>query len=575
MPPARDGLAVGLAVAIALFFGLFAIPPVDRDESRFAQASAQMAAGDSLGDWVVPRVQDTPRLNKPPLIYWLQAMSTRIAAKIDATWDGNAALRGIGWYRLPSALCSIMAALLTWWLAWQMCAGEVKRRRCAMLAGILLGVCTMVMWDGRQARADQLLLACTTCAMAGLWGVWKGRGDKANSCAWIVLWIGIALGIMAKGPITPMVAGLTAIGLTWAKRDKKWLRRTRPVLGIAIVLAIGLPWVLLVMREVGAKDYLGIIWDETVGRSASAKEGHWGLPGYHFVLLPVMFFPGSLLTAAAVWQAIQSGKSTMRGARIRTLRQRVRRLRRFCARMDDVSLFCLAWIVPSWIVFELVGTKLPHYVLPLYPALAILSARAVMRGVRCGRVGAVVWAVLGVAIVGVAPMFLLQWGDFGWAGAWRGAAIAGAIAACAMVIAAAALAWRGRTDYAQAMGVIGMVIGGAVTFGIVLPGIEKPWISARLNETIAQHDADGARAIALVGYHEDSMIFLTRGRAERMGKVGVAAWSAQHPDGLILCKQSALEDVVGQLPLLREIARVRGFNYANGEEVEVVVGEVR
>ena len=525
-----------------------------------------MARGGWPEDWVVPRVQDRPRLNKPPLIYWLQAASTRIARVVDAQWDANPSLRGIGWYRVPSALCSILAALITWRLAWLMCAGEFKRRRCAMLAGILLGTCVMVLWDGRQARADELLLACTTLAMAGLWGVWKGaRG------AWAIMWIGIALGVMAKGPITPMVALLTAIVLTWAKRDKKWLRRTRPVLGVAIVLSMGLPWILLVMREVGAKEYLRIIVDETIGRSAGAKEGHWGPPGYHLVLLPVMFFPGSLLTAAAIAQAIRSGASKMDSAPMRTTRQRVRRVRRWCARMDDVSLFCLAWVVPSWIVFECIGTKLPHYTLPLYPALAILSARAVMRGVRAGRLAAVVWALLGITIVCVGPMLLMEWGSFSWGAAWRGAAIAGAVAACATVVAAAALAWRGRTDYAQAMGVIGMVIGAAVMFGVVLPGIDRPWISSRVSEILAEHDPLGERPVALVGYGEDSMIFLTGGRAERMGRKGMQAWSAQHPRGVIVSRLDAMADIVAQMPLLQEFGRVDGFNYAKMEATEIAV----
>ena len=559
-----------LTVGIALFFGLFAIPPVDRDESRFAQASAQMAAGAGLGDWVVPRVQDRPRLNKPPLIYWLQATSTRLAARIDSAWNASVTHRGIGWYRLPSVLCAMLAALITWRLALGMCAGEVKRRRCAMLAGILIGTCVMVMWDGRQARADQLLLACTTMAMAGLWGVWRGvRG------AWVVMWIGIALGIMAKGPITPMVVALTAIALCWARRDRKWIRRARPVLGVLLVLVIGLPWVLLVMREVGAGQYWQIIFDETIGRSASAKEGHWGPPGYHLVLLAVMFFPGSLVTAGAIAGAIRSGANTMEGAPVRTLRQRVRRVRRWCARMDDVSLFCLAWVVPSWIVFEVVTTKLPHYTLPLYPALAILSARGVMRGVRAGRIGSVLWGVIGIAVVGVGPMVVLQWGEFGWEGAWKGTAIAGAIAASAVVIAAAALAWRGRTDYAQAMGIIGLVIGGSTLFGVVLPSAQKPWVNTRVAALIAEADPMGERPVALVGYKEDSMIFLTGGRAERVGRKQISEWMTAHPDAVLVCRVDVVEEVEAQVGELDEIGRARGFNYANGEDVEVVVGEVR
>src|SRR4051812_4644375 len=101
----RAGLLL-VAICLAVYLpGFTSIPVVDRDEARFAQASRQMLES---GDYVVPRVQGRPRLNKPPLIYWLQSASAR------AMTSGDAAKDAIWMYRVPSLLTAILAVLLTW-----------------------------------------------------------------------------------------------------------------------------------------------------------------------------------------------------------------------------------------------------------------------------------------------------------------------------------------------------------------------------------------------------------------------------------------------------------------------------
>jgi 4-amino-4-deoxy-L-arabinose transferase-like glycosyltransferase len=172
--------------------GMFSIPPVDRDEARFAQASRQMfesvalpdeAKNDAMhgGGLVVPMVQDRPRLNKPPLIYWAQAASAWL-------WTGGDPLRDAIWmYRLPSALFATLAVLITWRIGCSM-----LDPRAGWAGAALLAVCPMVVWDAHQARSDQLLLACTTLALWGLWEVWsRARRGRAGWVWPVALWIGV------------------------------------------------------------------------------------------------------------------------------------------------------------------------------------------------------------------------------------------------------------------------------------------------------------------------------------------------------------------------------------------------
>ena len=149
----RPWLAAGVLILLCLAVygpGLASIPVIDRDEARFAQASRQMLES---GDWVIPRVQDRPRLNKPPLIYWLQASSAWACTAGDPSRDA------IWMYRLPSALAALGSVLLTWRLT-----RSISRATTAFLAASCLALSPLVAFDAHQARADQLLLFCTTAA---------------------------------------------------------------------------------------------------------------------------------------------------------------------------------------------------------------------------------------------------------------------------------------------------------------------------------------------------------------------------------------------------------------------------
>ena len=606
---------MGLIILCLLVYipGLWTIPPVDRDESRFAQASRQMLESGTLEGWVVPRVQDKPRLNKPPLIYWMQAGSAALLGDAPGEWAWlDKGSENIWVYRVPSVLSAVAAVLLTWRLGVRM-----FDPRAAWLAGALLAVCPMVVWDAHQARADQLLLATTTATMLALWCVWSQwrvhHGDTEtrrktqekdalspaspsvspclrgeSSFLWAAaFWLFLALGIMTKGPITPMIAALTCVALSLVSRDFRWLRRLRPVLGLVIVAAVVAPWVCLVGREVGWSNYLSIIYDETIGRSAGAKEGHWGPPGYHIVLLGALFWPGSLLTAAAIGRAWKRGMhpapAPPRRSVVATAFRRV-----LTARPSRrAELFLLAWMLPAWIVFELISTKLPHYTMPLYPAVALMSARAVLgiasrarsyASLPPGRAGLIMWMLLGALLLAVLPCVITLGGNVpefvGWGHTLMTLATFG-IAALAVLIAAA-ISWRRRRPLAiQLAGLFAMPVFAVTLFHFTLPHAEYLWVSRSL--TRAASGISPRRPLASVGFNEDSLVFLRRGDIHRIPIDSLAAWIADHPDGIVAVTKPALfpdhEDLLDSLPL-REAAHINGFNYSTGDAAHMNIYEV-
>ena len=297
------GVALVVLCAALYLPGAFAMPTVDRDEARFAQASRQMFESVALsegerdealhgGGLVVPRFGAEDRLNTPPLVYWAQAGSAALFTGGDPSADA------VWMYRVPSALFAALAVLLTWRIG----VGALDPRA-GWLGAALLAACPVVVWEAHQARADQLLLACTAGAMWGLWRCASGRpGSRFGWAGAAVLWVSMGLGILAKGPIVVLVVGLAAVVLAMT-RGWGVLLRVRPVTGVVILGAVLAPWAVLVAQRVGFDVLWAQLAGEAFGRAVSATEGRWWPPGYHLVLLAVLFWPGVLLAGLGVVRA--------------------------------------------------------------------------------------------------------------------------------------------------------------------------------------------------------------------------------------------------------------------------------
>jgi len=331
------------AISLASFLpGFFEIPPVDRDEPRFAQASKQMI---ETGDYIDIRFQDETRYKKPVGIYWLQVATVKIA---EAAGVPRARTR-VGLYRIPSLIGAIGAVLLTYWAALAFVS-----RRAALMAGAMMATSILLGVEARLATTDAMLLLSAVAALGAMARAYLvEQGDRATGLSPLVnaaiFWSAIAVGILIKGPVILMFVGFAAIVLVAADRSADWLLRLKPMVGVPWALALVMPWFLAILFRSGGNFFSDALGQDMLAKVTGGQETHGMPPGYYFVAFWETFFPGAMLAglaAPAVWRA----------------------------RTEPGCKILLAWIVPSWIAFELVPTKLPHYVLPLYPAFAILIA---------------------------------------------------------------------------------------------------------------------------------------------------------------------------------------------------------
>jgi 4-amino-4-deoxy-L-arabinose transferase-like glycosyltransferase len=339
-------ISVLALLALASFLpGFFQIPPVDRDEAQFAQATKQMI---ETGDYVDIRFQEQARYKKPVGIYWLQAAVVQAA---EAMGMPNARTT-IGLYRIPSLLGAIGAVLATYWAAMAFVS-----RRAALMAGAMMATAILLGVEARLAKTDAVLLLTSVTALGAMARAYLAeQGDRPSSLPPLaiaaIFWSAIAFGIMIKGPMILMFVGLAAIALGVMDRSARWMLRLKPALGVPFAIAIVMPWLVAIMVRSGGTFFTDSLGGDMLSKVTGGQETHGLPPGFYFAAFWQTFFPGALLAglaAPAVWRA----------------------------RAEPGCKLLLAWIVPAWLAFELVPTKLPHYVLPLYPAFAILIAGVV------------------------------------------------------------------------------------------------------------------------------------------------------------------------------------------------------
>ncbi len=535
------GLAALFLILLFVLPGQSSIPPIDRDEPRFAQATRQML---ETGDFVDIRYLDQPRHLQPAGIYWLQSLTVSAL--------GDPATREMWPHRVPSWLSAIATVFLTWWIG-----GLLFGRDAGRIAAALMGSCLILGVEARLAKIDSTLCATTLLAQGALARVFLARdtGEKLSPWWLVLFWTALGFGGLLKGPIVLLVTGGTVLGLFALERRAKWLLALKPLWGMPLMLGLAAPWYIAIGMATDGAFFRTALGYSVVGKIAGTHQKHGGPIGYHLALFPAMFWPGSLFALLAIPYV-------------------------WAQRRAPAVRFCLAWIIPAWIVFELSGTKLPHYTLPLLPAVAMLSAAALLAAGSARWFGrphlfaavSSVWLILALVFtIGVPALRLDLQNDAAFGSLlFGGAALVGAAITLALV-------GQGRAR----AGVVAAMATALLTwfnlFQLTLPALDRIFLSPRVMEAIAQHRPCPTSNLALLDYHEPSLVFLygpgvvlTRSPAE------AAAALANDPACTMVLvgnagREAMLADLLARHIETREIARIGGENYSDGDDEMLTV----
>ncbi len=513
-----------IALCLALWLpGFFNLPPTDRDESRFAQATKQML---ETGDFVRIMNGTEPRNRKPIGIYWLQAP---FAAAARAT--GLATQNPIWPYRIPSLLGGIAAVLATYSLGLTLLAG----RRAALLAAGMLASCVILTVEAHIAKTDAALLGATTIAMAVLARAWRRHPLTPGTAA--LFWVALGASVLIKGPVGPMVVGLTVLAAGLATKSWRWLAALRPAWGFALLLLMVVPWFAAIGLATHGRFFADAVGGDLGAKLAGGSESHGAPPGLHLLLLPLLAFPATIPVVCGLAAA-----------------SRIRR--------QPSTIFLLAWLIPAWLVFEAVPTKLPHYTLPLYPALFLLAAAGLVSPAvpRWLRVAARLLSALVAAIIGLTAAAAPAYLHAAW---WLG------LPAICAVLLVSTLAATGRVATAIAASVLLF----AATLQLEIPSMRALWLAPQLIDVLRQGAPEiGPSGAGLVtaGYDEPSLMFLGGTRIQFWPNGTAAArWSPRRPPAAAIVASGdvqAFTSVSARLgKIWQPIGQVEGMNTARGQ----------
>jgi 4-amino-4-deoxy-L-arabinose transferase-like glycosyltransferase len=401
------------------------------DEGRYAEIAREMAV---TGDWTTPRLNGIKYFEKPPLQYWMTAAAYKAFGEHEWTARAWAALTGF-------------AGVLMVGFA----GARLFGRQAGFYSALVLASSAIYAAIGHINTLDMGVTFCLTLGLLGFLLAQRGDGRTRESRLWMLLaWAAMGLAFLSKGLIGLALPGAAMLAYALVHRDISFLKRLEPFAGIAIMLAIALPWIIAV--SIANPEFPHFFFIHEHFQRFLTQVHHRTAPWWYFVplliagMLPWTAMLGQALSAA--WKGDPTGPS-------------------FKPRR-----FLLLYAAVIFLFFSASQSKLPSYILPIFPALALLVGEWLTR--VSGRT--LTWLILPIAVLAltgaIASPFVANFGGekvpvalYEMFGRWILAGTLTLLAACCLAVF---FAWRERIEAA----VIALGAGGLLFIQLIMTGDE-------------------------------------------------------------------------------------------------------
>lgn len=545
-------LLVAVAAVVVFFTSLGKPYLWDEDEPKNAECAREMR---EAGNWVVPQFNYALRTDKPILLYWLMLTSYEVF--------------GVNEFgaRFWSAALAVGTCLLTFGIGRRLYGANA-----GLWSGLAMAACVMFAVSGRAATPDSTLIFCTTLSMFAFvryGGVELGTLSRGG---YVMLYAASALAVLAKGPVGIVLPGgvwglfllcrvqqqqtadssddsigrwhqvRSAIGMTLApSRLLAVAKSLRPLTAILVLATIALPWYVLVGIETNGEWLKGFLGKHNVARFTEAMENHSGPIYYYVVSVLVGFFPWSCFLGPAIYRLAKRFRSS-EGAETRA-----------------ADTFIACWAGLYLVFFSLARTKLPSYVLPCYPALAVLVGAYLDEAVRK---------------LAVLPRFWYR------AGLWSSALVGVTLVVALPIVAAytmPGLAWLGWIGVPLVLGGTAAVLAERRGSAIAAPALFAvtaiafvttlhAWAASRVSQgstspqlvraaEIAQHVCYGSPRLIAFRHFEPTLAFYAKSHVPLVFEAeGLKAALAAHPRACIVALDQDLADLQAALGSEPQIA---------------------
>ena len=517
---------VGLFLFIFFSFflvGSLNVPVLDRDEARFASASKDMIY---KNEYIDITIGDEKRYKKPVGIYWAQILSNKLF--------GQEPYTKIIFYRLPSVVGIALSLFLIFSYF-----SRIYGRETGFLAIFFLTFSLITMSEVNQAKTDGLLLLfITICNII----VFQSIRTKIRFSLKCSFWVSLAIGILIKGPIILIFVFFPLAVLSLMKR-KNYFINLYSFYSLVLFLLTVLPWFILISIKSN-----GMFWSESVGHDllkkvATSQESHGFYPGYYSLLIFIFFWPASAFIPALI-------------SNIRMKWEKI-----FLS--EEQSFLILGFIVP-FLFYELIFTKLPHYVFPTYTFLSLLVANFLVktrfRGLRFVLFplilfpalfsGAFIYAILEYSSIDLTSLIIF-------------------IILIILVIALYFLNIQKKIKQIIFVAGFFQCFLYSVVTGFMVNKLEIFWISQRISNIIGDKKGNYDK-IYHYGFNEPSLFFLTSQNAEMLRPSDLKLEELHNKKIIFFVisekNKPLIEEKFNQLELIDQF---KGFNYTKGKSVNI------
>ncbi len=577
-------LALAALIFFAYFFNSTSSSIWDRDEARFARATAEMV---STGNYLFPTFLGKLRPDKPILIYWLMSVPVRLFGHVE--WA----------YRLCAVFGTTLACLFTYFIG-----RRLFNHRTGLWGMAILAANPLLFYTGAVATSDAVLLAFITASFAVFADALQGGFSIKHTVALSLVFAG---GLLTKGPVALLPLIPFILTLVILRRELGSPLQSILKIGVSVIVAalIFVAWFYPANNATNGEFYRQAFGHHVVDRISKPLENHGGYSPFYLVFYVFViiagFFPWTLFLPGALVHLIRSRPSTE------------------TATNSDISrgrALLLIWIATFLAIMTAISTKLPHYVLPIWPALALcvgvyLDATAHEDAKSAGAiwtfVGGILFIVVALAAaagLGFGPEYLISsyvkkpeplWTSF----ANDSRSIRSVFGALILIVAIPVI-FRHKVAHFVSNARVLLVVALVFLLGIgafLLPSFEHIKISKLLADQVSQH-VSADTPVTVCGYNEASLVFYLnrnvediipektasakadgktapRPAAQAAAKIvdqAVSDWAAKSEPGVLIIPKPMYERLRSDAGLreLQQIGEVHGFNYSKGHWVDVL-----
>jgi len=536
-----------LLAIISFFSTINILPPLDRDEARYIQSSSQMM---ETKDFLNINFLDTPRLKKPPASYWLQSLSATIVKNIFSLdkpplWS----------FRIPSAIASSISLLLVYLLG-NIILGRLE----GILGAFLFLSAPIVLIESNIAKTDAIL-SCLVLSLIYLTAkiiFVRNKEHNIFSKEVFLLWVILGFSFLVKGPIALTIFVLFIISFKIFDKDFNF-QIIKIFYGFLIFLLISLPWYLYIISGGTADSLVEEVKNDFLAKLYSGQESHGAPPGSYLFSFFIIAWPIAIfLIPTTIWT--------------------------FLNRKHKSVKYLLSYILPSWLLLEIIPTKLLHYILPLIPGIALLTAAMIVDQIKNNNISKFFNNIY-IKIFSILPIlgvFIIVFVIF-YLGKEYGAGLSTSIlliSSLFILIGIISFYYIYNLDFYKAtmIAAFGNII--AINlFLIFIPyQMQKLWVSERIYKEIQNSNID--RPLILLGYSEPSLIYRI-GSSTKIARSTMEALNLINKKKLdyIIIEKNFLEQFKilcskNNIEIFSYGATITGFNYSKGKNVEINIFKI-